>query len=240
MESKKKLIELLSGLEREQNSYFLKMFANIPDEAIKYMHYKKVKKNEMIIRAGDAADTVYMILAGKVTGVDYQWEGNVYVFMDFYRMDVVGDFEVFADMARYSASIRAAEDSEMLCLPADCYLKWMKQDSNALFLRTKKLMKTLLSEKIDERKNLFLNCKDRLMLYLVHSYEENGNGKESYKISKTQAEVADSIGFSVRNVQRSILSLKENGDIDVKKGKIYISNKQYLRLKKNITSGNKV
>lgn len=236
MESKSKLVEILNGLEKEQGMYFMKMFEHIPDEVVKRIQYRKVKKNQMIIRAGDSSDTVYIILTGSVTGVDYQWAGNAYVFMDFYRMDVVGDFEVFAGIDKYTVSIRAAKDSELLCVPSNIYLKWMKQDVNALFIRTKKLMNTLVSEKKNERKNLFLSCKDRLIIYLVHSYEENGKGKEEYRVKKTQAELADGIGFSVRSVQRSILSLKENGNIAIKNGKISISNTQYFLLKEYINN----
>ena len=234
MKSKAELIKMLKSLDEKQSIYFMKMFENIPDDIVKTMNYKKVKKNETLIQTGDICDTVYIILSGRVSGTDYQQSGNIYVFMDFCKMDIVGDFEVFGGMSEYSASIKTVEDSEILTIPAKAYLSWMKQDVNALFSRTQKLMHILFTETKDGRKHLFLSCKDRLILYLVNFYEKHGKDKESCKVKKNQTEIADGIGFHVRSVQRNILTLKEEGLLTVESGKIVISYAQYSKLKEYV------
>ena len=231
MKSKQKLMELLGNLEKERCANFTKMFECIPNEVIAQMSYKKMQKNDTIIWAGDSCDAVYIVLKGRVTGLDYQCSGNIYAFMDNCKMDVVGDFEVFGGMDKYSVTVRTEEECEILRLPSHIYLKWMKADVNALFFRTTKLMNRLLQEKEGERKSLFLNCKDRVIMYLVHSYEESVDKKERYRVKKTQTQLADNIGFHTRSVQRSVLSLKKEGLICVESGKIYISKEQYLGLK---------
>ena len=71
-------------------------------------------KNQIIINAGDSNDTVFFLLKGKVTGMDHQKMGRVYSFMDFIKMNILGDFEAFCDFSKYSITVRATEDCKLL------------------------------------------------------------------------------------------------------------------------------
>lgn len=207
------------------------MFKNIPDTTVKAISFKEIKKNDFIIYAGTPCDTVYMILSGNIEGLDHQRLGRVYNFMDFTKMYIVGDFEVFADIPEYCVSIRATEDCKLLAISAKHYLQWVQHDENALFLRMKRIMSTLTFEKKNEREYMFMNCKERLVDYLIKSYKNRkSNSSDIYKLVNTQAELSEKIGFNVRSVQRNIAALEKEKLITIESGKITISSEQFLLL----------
>lgn len=232
MDSKQQLLEKIQQSEPARCEYLTALFRYVPDAVVKMMSYKIIKKDQYIIRAGDKCGTVYIILSGNIAGLHYQKQGRAYYFMDFNQMYIVGDFEVFGDIPEYYVSICATEECKILMLPSVCYLQWVQHDENALFLRIKNIMATLVFEKKHEREYMFMNCKERLVKYLVKSYEnKHQKNQNKYKINKTQAGLADRIGFNVRSVQRNIAALEKEKLVSIENGKITISPEQFLRLK---------
>lgn len=233
MESKQQLLELISKTDRDRYDYLDALFKCVPDGIINEMAYMEIKKGQFILRAGQPSNTVYIMLSGKVAGLEHQDMGRVYYFMDFTKMYVVGDFEIFGDYFEYCVSIRALTDCKLLKISSKKYIQWIQHDESALFLRIKNIITTLTFERKIDREYVFMNCKKRLVKFLIKSYEsgrKDNTGK--YKILKTQADIADRVGFSIRSVQRNIASLEKEGIISVESGKITISCEQFLQLKR--------
>lgn len=232
MESKQQLLEIVGKFERDRYEYLNELFKYVPDIIVKAISYKEIQKEQYILYAGAPCDTVYIILSGSVVGLDHQKKGHVYYFMDLTQMYIVGDFEVFGDIPEYSVSICATEDCKLLTVPSAYYLQWIQHDENALFLRIKNIMATLTLEKKKEREYMFMNCRERLMSYLLSSYEsEKPDGSGNYKVTKTQSELANRIGFNIRSVQRQIAALEKEELISIENRKITISQAQFLKLK---------
>ena len=162
METKQQFLEEINKVKGSKRDYLNKLFQYVLEAVIRAAVHKNVKKDEFIIRAGEPCDTVYIILKGDVAGVDYQKLGKVYYFMDFAKMYIVGDFEIFSEDTNYNVSICASKDSELLAIPASIYWKWIKHDENALLLRIKNIMTILTSEKASDRKYMFMSCKSVL------------------------------------------------------------------------------
>ena len=189
---------------------------------------------EIIAKEGFApCETVYILLQGHVTAIDHQKMGHPYSFLDFTKMYIVGDFEVFSDYSEYFVSIVASEDCKMLKISASSYLRWVQHDDNALFLRLNNIIRTLTFERRLDHENLVMGCKERLISFLVKTYEkDNKVNYSNVKLDITQAELASKIGFNIRSVQRSIAALEKDDLISNENGKIVISPKQYAMLKK--------
>lgn len=96
METKQQFLEEINKVKGSKRDYLNKLFQYVLEAVIRAAVHKNVKKDEFIIRAGEPCDTVYIILKGDVAGVDYQKLGKVYYFMDFAKMYIVGDFEIFS------------------------------------------------------------------------------------------------------------------------------------------------
>ncbi len=232
MRSKQQILELIEKTEPDRRRYLKELFDYMPDMIVKELIYEEVKSGQYILCAGMPGDMVYIILAGEITGVDHQRMGRVYYFMDFTKSYIIGDFEIFADISEYCVSICAVKDCKLLKIPACSYMNWIRHDEKALFLRMKNIMATLTSERIVDREYIFMNCKERLVDYLVKSYENGQTDSQGrHRVSKTKAELADRIGYNVRSVQRGIAALEKDEVISNANGKITLTKEQFLRLK---------
>lgn len=231
METREQFLEELNKVKDNKRGYLNKVFKYMPEAIIRATTHKYVKKDEFIIRAGEPCDTVYVILKGSIVGLDYQKLGKVYYFMDFAKMYIIGDFEIFAEDEEYHVSIRAASDCELLAIPSSLYWKWIKHDENALLLRMQNVMSILTSEKASDRKYMFMSCKERLMKYLITSYaNKKGNMEGTIRINRTQTQLSERVGYNVRSVQRSIQALEKEELIGVENGKITITEEQYDKM----------
>lgn len=231
MESKKQLLEYVSQIGGNRKKYLLDLFKYIPEEIAKEIVYISVKKNEYVILAGDPSETVFFILQGYVIGLDYQKMGRVYSFMDFTEMYIIGDFETYGGYSEYCVTIRAAEDCKLLKISSQNYLRWIRHDENALFLRLNNIVTMLTLERQIDRDFLLMNCKERLCNFLSKYYEKESKDKSGkVKVDKTQDVLSKKIGYNIRSVQRSIASLEKEHLISNENGKITISNEQYLKL----------
>lgn len=230
MESRQELKKIIQRFGKEQFHYLQRLFRNCPDYVIENMRYVIIPKDHTLIQAGTACDYVYVLLRGQLSGLDFQRLGNVYIFTGFSETEVVGDYEVFGDFKEYRVSVHSLTECELLVISSGVYLKWMRGDIDALFMRTQRLMHTLTEQTSEERKYHFLSCKERLILYLVEVYERTPE-RDFCKIKKTQAELAGRVGFTVRTVQRTIQSLEQEELVTTEAGKICLNRKQYERLK---------
>lgn len=232
MESKQQLLETIARVEPDRREYLNGLFKYLPEAIAIEMSYTEVQKNEYIILAGDPSTTVYIILEGQVIGVDQQKMGRMYSFMEFTNMYIVGDFEIFVDSSEYCVSVRTTEHCKLLKVSANSYLRWIKHDENALFLRLSNILTVLTFERRIDREYLIMGCKERLINFLLRLYEKENTAKSgSLRVDMTQAELADRIGVNVRSVQRSIASLEAEDIVSNKSGKIVVSGEQYLKLK---------
>lgn len=230
MKSKQELAEIISRLSAEQTAYMNDFFRNCPKEVILAMQYVKIPQRQAILKAGAACEYVWVLIKGEVSGEDVQMPGNIYSFFEYSGLHIMGDYEPFAGLSESQKSVYAVTDCEAFGIPAAVYMRWMRQDTNALFMRTQIFARTLAQEISCERKYLLLNAKERLILYLAKvcgKWESGGGGM----LDMTQEELAQHIGMNVRTVQRSIKRLKEEGFLSCSSGKLYISKEQYSRLK---------
>lgn len=231
MESKKYLFEVIAKIECDRRKYFESLFKYIPEAIVKEFIYEEIHKNEVVLSAGSPNYSVFFLLKGQVIGLDYYKFGRVYSFMDFTKMNILGDFEAFEGTSQYGVTIRATEDCKLLKLSTKSYLNWIRHDENALFLRLKNIINILTLERKFDREYLFMRCEERLMIYLAKLYKKKHNNTSGIlKVEKTQSELADKVGFNVRSIQRSIASLEKKGFITILNGKIVISREQYLKL----------
>ena len=227
-----KLLEKIQDVSGDRREYFLNLFHNISDETLDQIVHTEVKKGQYILKAGAPADTVYFLLKGKVTGEAYTNRGRTYSFMDFSQMWVLGDYELFYDCEEYTISIRAEQDCSLMILPRRHYQNWVRHDANALYLRVQNMLSVLTFERRIDRESLQKSSKERLAMILVRFYETGSRDRfGTYVVQYTQTELADKTGVNLRSVQRSIASLRDDGLVSLKSGKMIINSEQYLKLK---------
>lgn len=233
MRTKEQLLNLIPKKYQERYLYLTDFFKYLPEAMVDEFHYYEVKKNEVIVPYGKSAETVYIMLDGEIKGMDYTKSGSMYTFLDFSKMHILGDFELFSNIPDYMISIRAVSDCKVLKIHGARYMQWIKNDENALYMRLTNVLKILTIERKVDRKFVLMGCKERVIDYLIMYCKNNKiDFNENVTLSLTQAELATIVGFNLRSVQRVIASLEGENLVTIKNRKMVISKEQYLKLLK--------
>lgn len=226
-------MEVFNELPLKKRKYMNLLFQNCTEEVLYYMTLVEVEADTTLIKAGDKCNNIYIILSGKVTGIDWPINERAYSFKDFGAGDFFGEIECFADLTNYRISVVTVTNCKVLVIPAPIYMEWIHNDIEALYSRTKVNMRRLITQTTDARRYLFLEAKERLVLYLVRKYEQKVSNDKSVELnlSQTRNQLAEEIGFSIKTLNRNIKILEEIGFIKVYKGKIFITEDSYYKMK---------
>ena len=71
---------------------------------------------------GERCNNIYIILSGKVTGIDWPINERAYSFKDFGPGDFFGEIECFADLLYYRISVVTVTKCRVLTIPAAFYI----------------------------------------------------------------------------------------------------------------------
>lgn len=224
-------MDVFKELPPEKRRYMELLFQNCTEEVKYYMAVVEIGPGREFIKAGADCTQIFLILSGKVTGVEWPTHERAYPFKDFGPGDFFGEIECFAGLPQYRISIVAATRCKVLTIPADAYMDWLHMDVDALFLRTQENMHRLITQTAEARKYLFMEGKDRLMVHLIRFYEQHQPLPDSVELRQTRTQMAEEIGFSTKTLNRSIKRLEELGLIRLNKGKIVISREGYEEMK---------
>ncbi|WP_251391774.1 Crp/Fnr family transcriptional regulator [Mediterraneibacter agrestimuris] len=229
-------MDVFNELPEKTRNYMNLLFQNCTEEVKYYMTLNEVHADTALIKAGERCSNIYIILSGKVTGIDWPINERAYSFKDFGPGDFFGEIECFADLVNYRISVVTVTKCRVLVIPAPYYMEWIRSDAEALYSRTKVNMRRLITQTTDARRYLFLEAKERLVLYLVRKYEQRRQGMKPVDLNLNQNRVhlSEEIGFSVKTLNRNIKILEELGFIQMNKGKITITADGYFKMKEYI------
>lgn len=226
-------MDIFNELPLKKREYMKCLFQNCTEEVKYYMTLVEVEEDTTLIKAGESCSNIYMILSGKVTGIDWPINDRAYSFQDFGPGDFFGEIECFADLTNYRISVITVTKCKVLVIPAVLYMEWLQKDVDALYSRFKVNTRRLITQTTDARRYLFLEGKERLVLYLVRKYERKMAGEQTadLNLEQTRNQLSEEIGFSTKTLSRNIKILEDMGFLKIQKGKIHITKEQYRLMK---------
>ena len=227
-------MDIFNMLPSKKQEYMNVLFRNCTKEVKYYMSIVEVDADQTFIKAGEECRYIYIVLSGKVTGVEWPMNEKSYFFKDFGPGDFFGEIECFAGMAKYRISILSSTQCRLLAIPSVYYMEWMHMDVDALYMRTQENMKRLVTQTAEARKYLFMDGKDRLMVHLVRKYEQRQPLPSILELKQTRTRISEEVGISMKTLNRSIKKLEDMQLIQLNKGKIVITKEQYLQMKADI------
>lgn len=227
-------MDIFNMLPSKKQEYMNVLFRNCTEEVKYYMSIVEVDADQTFIKAGEECRYIYIVLSGKVTGVEWPMNEKSYFFKDFGPGDFFGEIECFAGMPKYRISILSSTQCRLLAIPSVYYMEWMHMDVDALYMRTQENMKRLVTQTAEARKYLFMDGKDRLMVHLVRKYEQKQPLPSILELKQTRTRISEEVGISMKTLNRSIKKLEDMQLIQLNKGKIVITKEQYLQMKADI------
>ena len=76
--------------------------------------------------------------------------------------------------------------------------------------------------------------KDRLMVHLIRKYEQKQPLPEVLELKQTRTRISEEVGISMKTLNRNIKKLEEMNLIQLNKGKIVITKRQYKIMKEDL------
>ena len=227
-------MEIFQELPPKMQAYMERLFQNCTEEVKYYMRVIEVGEEETLIEAGERCSNIYIILSGRVTGIEWPMKERPYFFKDYSPGDFFGEIEYFAGLTNYRISVVTVSRCRVAVIPVVYYMEWLQNDVEALYLRTQENMRRLIEQTADARKYLFIEGRERLLMHLIRKYEQKQPPKKLLELKQSREQLSEEIGFSVKTLNRNIKRLKEEDFIQIKKGKIVIGEEGYLQMKQHI------
>ena len=223
---------LETKLDQAQLAFFEAFFQNCPQTLIDHIIYKAYPPDHTLMYTDDSCSFVYILLSGRIQAMEEKAAEFAYRFTEIPAIEILGDYELFTDIANRIVTLTTSEPSTCLIIPSVDYFAWIKKDAAALFIRTQMLIKQLSMQTRLERQLLFMDNGCRMLHLLSDEYSRQE--QPQLILPYTRAQIASRLGCSVRTVNRAVLQLQTEGAVSLVRGKIQISEGQFEIIQERI------
>ncbi len=228
--------KIADSLTKQQITFLEQFFSRCQESFFSNVMLKTYPANHTLIDTNDTCSYVYILLKGRLQAIEESVVDEPYSFTEIHAIEIVGDFELFTKTPSRIITLTTLEKSLFLIIPAIDYISWLKNDTNALFIRTQMLIRQIVSQTKYDRHNFFLDNRTRLLYFLFKECNTAANSAFPVKISFTRQEISNRLGCSLRTVNRAISALQKENILSLRHGKIYISSEQYQFIRKYVNN----
>jgi CRP/FNR family transcriptional regulator, cyclic AMP receptor protein len=210
------------------------LIGNLPPKIRQKLVHKHVDSGELVVTKGEPADKIYILLKGSVRAINEFTNGQRYSFGRIDPPDFIGDLEFLAEAPFYATNIEARVPCTLVSMKVETLWEWIDFDPSLLRRLARDLAQKMYPTSNNSGIVKFLSSEQNLHLYLMQTYEAAYESKSTpenpLKINATRQRIADHIGMSIKTVNRCIKKLKENDLVNIKRGKLFLSTDQYIKL----------
>jgi len=196
----------------------------IPPELLeKYGALKKsFGKNEIIFEEGNLPAHYYQIISGEVKMSNYNDDGREFIQGIFYKEQSFGEPPLFLNQ-NYPANAIAVDDSEVLFLPKNNFLKLLEENPVISLKIIENLAQRLYYKSVMAAEMSTQEPEHRVLKLIDHgiayfNFKKDANG---YLINFTRQQIGDLTGLRVETVIRTIKALEKKGLLKIINRKVY-------------------
>lgn len=189
-----------------------------------------IAKGEQLVAREAPLSHVFIVLRGKINIFSIGENGQENKVVTVPEGGIVGEMEAIAGTDRIVYSARAFENSELLRIPVEPFLRWVRGDNSACWGLTQVLAEKLCAAAVQSSQYTSSDAMQRLIALLL----QLGPGSIRY----TRQELAEACSASLRTVNRCVKKMKEAGMIALCRGKIEISAAQMNLLREELNRNN--
>ena len=185
------------------------------------------ERNDTIINQEDPVKYFYLLLKGRACVLNHiTWNNdNVVDFLE--PLDILGMVEYLNNVDAYTAFVMAATDCVLFRIPVEIFIHIIQENAFLCYQTLLVLGKVLESNMNRAETNSLFHPKDILGHYLYLQAEH----VLPYVCQMTRQVLAEKLHINLRTLYRHIDSMKENGYLTLRKGKIVIEAEHFERLK---------
>lgn len=183
---------------------------------------KSFDKNEIIFEEGNLPTHYYQIISGEIKMSNYNDDGREFIQGIFYKEQSFGEPPLFLNQ-NYPANAIAVDDSEILLLPKQNFMKLLEENPAISLKIIENLAQRLYYKSVmaaemstQEPEHRILKLIDTGIAYFNFKKGENG-----YLINFTRQQIGDLTGLRVETVIRTIKALEKKGILKIINRKVY-------------------
>lgn len=185
-------------------------------------------KKQTVYTEGKRPRFLYYLVSGKIKAFKIHEDGKEYITDLFSAGDFMGYTALIEDKV-YDESTTVLEDAEVMQIPRDEFLQMIYSDINiaAKFI---KIVTQNVKEKEDRLLNLaYSSLRKRVAKALVDIHEKFYKESTNSIIEFSRDDIAQYIGTATESLIRTLSDFKSEKLIDIKSGKITITDLDRLR-----------
>jgi len=143
------------------------ILSHVPEDLRKLIVRKTFLPGEFIVRKGENAKRVYIMLKGSTRVSNEFVSGQRYTFATLKAGQVIGDLEVLAHQPVYSATNEAITSCDVLAMSDDTFIRWFREDSDFAFIVAEQLAAKMYPTSDENGRIKFQPSLERLYQYLL-------------------------------------------------------------------------
>ena len=188
-------------------SYFLD---TCPDFIKEKFIYTKFNTFEKILKQNDKPSFVYIIKKGKVKIYSLAPTQVKYLERIFCEYNLFGELELFVDKPILNY-VEAMEPCEVIKIPKDAFLEWIKYDSDFSLYIHVQLSTKMYHTSVNSKANVAYPLKARIIFFLWSFLDE-------HKLTSVHKDIlVEGVGSNIRSINRIIKELVNEGLIEYNK-----------------------
>lgn len=205
------------------------MLEHMPESIRQHTTRRTFQPGEIVVRKGDRADHVYLIMAGKLRVSNEFESGQRYTFASLEVPDLMGDLEVLAGQECFAATNEAITECQVLSMTADTFLNWMKMDNDFAVAVARLLAAKMYPTSNEAGRVKFQPSQERFEEYLAKRLGDIET--DLFILHTSRQQIADDIGTSVKTVNRCVTKMRDDGELALLHGKITLNREQQSKLR---------
>jgi len=185
-------------------------------------------KKQLLYQEGKRPRFLYYLIQGKVKAFKSHEDGKEYITDLFSAGDFIGYTALIEDK-NYDDSASILEDAEIMLIPKDDFLQLINTDINlaAKFIR-------IVTQNVKEKEERLLNLaysslRKRVAKALVDIHDKFYKEQPNSIIEFSREDIAQYVGTATESLIRTLSDFKSEKSIDIKSGKISITNLEKLK-----------
>ncbi|MGN6435520.1 MAG: response regulator [Agriterribacter sp.] len=186
------------------------------------------QKKQSIYAEGKRPRYLYYLVSGKVKGIKVHEDGKEYITDLFSAGDFIG-YMALLEEKNYDESAVVLEDAEVLQIPAEDFMAMIYADI-AIASQFIKIIAQNIKDKETRLLSLaYSSLRKRVAKALVEIHDKFNPGKTNAPLEISREDMAHYIGTATESLIRTISDFKSEKLIEIREGKIIISDLERLK-----------
>lgn len=204
------------------------MDSHIADQIDQYfVTYPKrsYPKGQILVFADESPDHIYYLVRGKVRQYDVSYRGDEMI-VNIFKPPAYFPMSWAINKTPNKYFYKTEEPTELHIVPAADAVAFIKSNPDVTFDLLSRVYKG--TDGLLARISHLMSgtAKNRLIYELVVESRRFGEKQDdgSYKLTANEVDIAARAGLSRETVSREIRKLKDNGDVGIERGVLYVKN----------------